>query len=469
MKNQYVCSDCIGVDSPYIQKEILNGSEETCDYCGDGSPCMDVDVLADIVLAALKNHYIITPTEPEPWISAMLNDKEYEGDGWYREGMDIQDTIKDLLSCDEALGDDIAAIIMDGNLYEVNGYDQYDVDPLFEYSINSDPEWDSKWKYLEYSIKNKSRFFNSEVKETLDEIFEGLEALNTNTGSPVLIKAGPEGNDLRSLFRARVHSSIESLKRTLSSPERELGPPPAEVASAGRMNARGISVFYGAFKERTAIAEVRPHVGSYVVVGRFDFIEPVKLVDLPALREVVNTSTDLLDPKTYNLEQQLRFLEELSRKISKPIHPHEIELEYITTQVVAEYLGSRFDGLIFNSAQKSDKELNVVLFHHASLVKQLVQQEGESVNVHFQNYLDLDRFSPTVTTWVDKLEDKNSHQFYKNTVTEEDWNDDSLLDDRQPCLSLDRQSVFVSQIRGIDYLYESEKVSFATYDKPTEF
>lgn len=129
-----------------------------------------------------------------------------------------------------------------------------------------------------------------------------------------MICAGPKSKQIHSLFRARVHSSSESLQQTLSSPEKELGPPPANIASAGRMNARGISVFYGALDQHTAISEVRPHVGSYVVVGKFDLVKPLTLINLSALQEIVKSRSELLDPNTYRLEQQAIFLEQLSKK-----------------------------------------------------------------------------------------------------------------------------------------------------------
>jgi hypothetical protein len=68
-------------------------------------------------------------------------------------------------------------------------------------------------------------------------------------------------------------------------PDRHLGSPPSGAAAAGRMNARGISVFYGANDPRVALAEVRPPVGSRVAVARFEIIRPLRLLDLTALSD----------------------------------------------------------------------------------------------------------------------------------------------------------------------------------------
>ena len=48
--------------------------------------------------------------------------------------------------------------------------------------------------------------------------------------------------------------------------------------TGGRMNAAGISVFYGATDDETAIAGVRPPVGSWVATATFEVIRPLRLL-----------------------------------------------------------------------------------------------------------------------------------------------------------------------------------------------
>jgi len=66
-------------------------------------------------------------------------------------------------------------------------------------------------------------------------------------------------------------------------PDIEIGPPPPARAMAGRMNARGIAVFYGALDAATAVAEVRPPSGSKVLVGRFEILRTSRRRVLSAL------------------------------------------------------------------------------------------------------------------------------------------------------------------------------------------
>lgn len=467
MSDKNICSECIG--NTYLQNQIEENNHELCNYCEETLPCMPLEELVCAVKNVLIQHYAITPSEPEPWLSAYMRDKEYDGDDWYREGMDLSDTIGELVSFPKDLLFDVCSKLNINEIWEIPGFDECDDDPHFDMSINRDSNWEDKWHDLEQSIKNESRFFNREVERTLDEVFAGLDNLKTKTGKPVIVQAGPQSEHIKSLFRARVHSSVNSLEKTLVSPETELGPPPGSLASAGRMNPRGIAVFYGALELQTAITEVRPHVGSYVVVGKFDLIEQLRLVDLTALREVASDSTELFDPKTYHLQQQTIFLELLSQKISKPIHPHEAEIEYITTQVIAEYLSQSFDGLVFSSAQKSDQQNNVVLFHASSRVKPIHAQANEEVKVHlYDSYTyDSTTMSPRVITWKDKpLKSKDT--LIENIGPfhfDDDTHLDHFSDPRAHTLKLDKDNLFVTEIQGIEYEYHSAKVEHRSYDK----
>jgi len=60
-------------------------------------------------------------------------------------------------------------------------------------------------------------------------------------------------------------------------PDRDMGAPPSSLPAAGRMNAKGISTFYGATDPQIALAEVRPPVGSQVAIAYFEIIRPLRL------------------------------------------------------------------------------------------------------------------------------------------------------------------------------------------------
>ncbi len=150
------------------------------------------------------------------------------------------------------------------------------------------------------------------------------------------------------------------------------------------MNAQGIPVFYGAMDPRTCVSEVRAPVGAHVVVGRFDLLRSVKLLDLDALSNVY-AGGSYFDPDYSEREGRAEFFRHLVSEISRPVMPQDEALEYLATQAVAEFLAHkvdpRLDGIIFHSSQTGGDGRNVVLFNHARGVEPHSLPEGTSMEV----------------------------------------------------------------------------------------
>src|SRR5580698_144001 len=104
-------------------------------------------------------------------------------------------------------------------------------------------DFQSAWRSFENSLKTESRYFSKRATLTLLNLFNGIHRSRTSGKRSVILTAGP-GTGITSLFRARVFQDEQKLIRALERPDREIGPTPPELAAAGRMNARGISVFY---------------------------------------------------------------------------------------------------------------------------------------------------------------------------------------------------------------------------------
>jgi hypothetical protein len=144
-----------------------------------------------------------------------------------------------------------------------------------------DIELQEDWRYFEDSLKAEARFFNGPGEAILKKVFEGLADHKVHDGKSIIVEAGP-ATDMPALFRARTFQSMTKLKEALKSPDKDIGSPPVGSALAGRMNARGISVFYGATNASVAIGEVRPPLGSRVVVGQFELLRKLRLLDVNA-------------------------------------------------------------------------------------------------------------------------------------------------------------------------------------------
>jgi hypothetical protein len=240
------------------------------------------------------------------------------------------------------------------------------------------------WDFFRSEIKTRARFFGRSAQQALDEIFGDLASLKTWEGTPAIREILPT-DDSRFLHRARIAYSSAELREILLDPARRLGPPPSRLARAGRMNAAGISVFYGAMDADTCVAEARAPVGSYVVFGRFELIKPVRILDLDVLTKVV-TGGSWFDPEFTTRSNRAAFLRHLVDEIGRPIMPRDEEFEYLPTQAVSEYLAScvepRLDGMAFHSAQTAGAGRNIVLFHHAAGVEPYELPDGTTVDVN---------------------------------------------------------------------------------------
>jgi hypothetical protein len=226
------------------------------------------------------------------------------------------------------------------------------------------------WRSLEISLKTEARFFSRTAANHLMSIFDGIGELQTHEGRPLVVDAGP-GTDFHTLYRARVFQSDDKLKAALGRPDIHLGSPPESLATAGRMNARGISVFYGASNRKAAIAEVRPPVGSQIALAQFEIIRKLRLLDLSALSDIRVTGC-LADFGLAGRMDDAVFLRSLSRRIRRPAMPDDEPSEYLATQAIVDFLATEasapIDGIIFPSLQSVGHDLNVVLFHKAARV-----------------------------------------------------------------------------------------------------
>ncbi|QIO32283.1 RES domain-containing protein [Bradyrhizobium sp. 1(2017)] len=113
------------------------------------------------------------------------------------------------------------------------------------------------WRILENWLRTEARCFSRTAADYLTSIFDGVAGLKTRAGRPLVVDAGP-GKDFHTLYRARVFQSDGKLETALGRPDNHLASPPSLLAMAGHINARGVSVFYGANNQNAAIAEVRP-------------------------------------------------------------------------------------------------------------------------------------------------------------------------------------------------------------------
>jgi hypothetical protein len=392
-----LCSSC--VREQFLRNEIeREGENARCFYCKEEGKTISIEQMADRVDYAFEQHFELTPNEPSGFEYMMMKETDYE---WDRVGQSAADAIADAAEIDGASAEDIRRVLADRH-YDHEAAKMGEECPFDETTCYAekgvdDIEFQTDWSAFESNLKKKARFFSRTSHVTLATIFDGLSEHKTRDGRKAVIDAGP-GNVLVALCRARVFQSDVRLIEALKRPDLEIGPPPWRSAPAGRMNARGISVFYGATNVDTALAEVRPPVGSRVVVGRFELIRSIRLLDVEILREVF-VEGSVFDADYLRRLARGTFLGRLSERMTRPVMPDDEPFDYLVTQAIADYLATEMslDGMIYPSAQKELPNANVVLFRHAARVEAIEIPADTRLDVQLEMHTE---DGPEIDYWV---------------------------------------------------------------------
>ena len=301
-KARRLCFECVG--ESLLRAEIeRDGVDGTCFYCAQERKTLSIGQIADYVRLGLSE-FFEPVIEYGPDLPAESDRTACsKGEEPQDTGRKVSELIKEQAGICETVAEDIRRILAE----------QYIADPDFvgldETKSNESPfdsdvrhikrasvsawTFEGDWDEFEMTLKSETRFFNRTAEEILTTIFDGIDDFKTVNGRPVVVDAGP-GTELEEIYRARVFQTEEQLKEGMKRPDKHVGPPPSSGAMPGRMNAAGIPVFYGATSAAVALAEVRPPVGSKVLVGCFKVVRTLKLLDLEALEFVAGEGAFLM-------------------------------------------------------------------------------------------------------------------------------------------------------------------------------
>jgi hypothetical protein len=471
VEDQRLCCECIG--EAFLQAKVQKeGDDEVCFYCGRTAKTFSIGEMADEIETAFKEHYYRTPTEPSDYEYAMMKEGLRI---WEREGDPVAHVISWCAEIDPQVAEDIRAVLEDRNLdeesEEMGEEGPFDSDAHYAQAAVNDVESQAGWRYFEDIVKTQARYFSRTAEAILASTFQGMAEHKTHKGKPVVVVAGP-GKEISSLYRARVFQSKAKLEEALKRPDTELGPPPAMAAAAGRMNAHGISVFYGAVDPSTALAEVRPPVGSRVLVGRFELLRSVQLIDVEALGSV-NVDGSVFDRDFIQRLERAKFLKWLSHRISMPVMPDDESFDYLPTQVIADFLASKanppLDGIIYPSIQSGENKPNVALFHEAALVQLLDIPRGTEISATLCRDTE---DGPETDYWVSEevpprapapaAQEAQHVQFFPLPL---DPSGGEGYEPRIPALKVDISSLQVHHVSSVDIHAESHSVARHRFEK----
>ncbi|MFZ0913563.1 MAG: RES domain-containing protein [Candidatus Korobacteraceae bacterium] len=175
--------------------------------------------------------------------------------------------------------------------------------------------------------------------------------------------------------------------RIVSFPPEEMGsPPPQLVDKPGRANPLGVSFFYAAKDERTAVAEKRPHTGALVSVAECVTLRDLRLLDLPRGMRM-STPFECSPEYLPSILESCELFNHLDTEFSRPLRHTDDVKDYLPTQFFAEWTKDhRYDGILYTSAMSRDG-INVLLFDPSAVrIDSVRLVRVDAVEVTYRDY-----------------------------------------------------------------------------------
>lgn len=317
------CIDCFSDKQVRIIIDSFN-QEGNCDFCGKKNvKIYPVTGNGDIeeLLGSVIDVYSVAGSYAD---GKMLNTALYED--WAIFAV-TPDTIQELIValCAAHFGEEPQLFSSPVLIPECHD-DAY----LSEFSITRS----KSWQEFAEAIKYQNRFYNS--------IFNP-DALASFLS--YLVKSYSAGTVM---YRARISKDKGGFHRD------EMGAPPREKRTAGRVNPEGVGVLYLSSKDMTALYEVRSNLYDYVTIGEFKLLRDIRVINLAGISSVspfIYAATN--DLQQYAVNQLC--LTEITDDIGKPLRRNDSSLEYLPTQIISEFIKSQgYDGVEYASTMTKE-------------------------------------------------------------------------------------------------------------------
>ncbi|MDF2544566.1 MAG: hypothetical protein K0S47_4284 [Herbinix sp.] len=357
---QKCCTECFtdAEIGAYI-KDV--GEVSTCDYCKSKQVyCASLDVVGDFIRDGVERAY-------EAVYDGTGSMYDSETKSYTDEGEPIEAILKwDLSIFSENLDYNQTELLCD-DLISESGPSYRDIqkgadnwlaeqnlvvrDALYGFEITPQHNY---WETFKHNCKYFNRYFDlggwkssrARFLSYLDDVFNNMKVeLHLKT----------------TLFRSRFYILQEG--KTLKDIDllKEISPPPPNYSRNSRMSPAGMSYTYLASDIDTCLAEIRAQRDDKVLIGTFITKKKLKILDLSATP--LYRVTSCFSPGYDHSKNWLGdFIEHFRNEISAPISDSDKDIEYVATQLLAEYIRKkRFHGIKFKSSLNSEG-YNYVLF-----------------------------------------------------------------------------------------------------------
>lgn len=209
-----------------------------------------------------------------------------------------------------------------------------------------------EWIDFVESIKHENRFHTDHINREVLKLFFSLSKENYKSSNI--------------LYRARISNGTEAWQK------KQMGAPPREKASGGRVNPAGLSFLYLAEDKETAIFEIRAGIYEFLTIGEFKFKKGIKDIELINFTKLDKLSPFLLSYSNAKLEFikyaiNIKHLKKISEEIAKPMRRQDGEFDYLPTQYICDFVKScGYDGVKYESTMNENK-YNLAVFDEALL------------------------------------------------------------------------------------------------------
>lgn len=213
----------------------------------------------------------------------------------------------------------------DSDIFEKNVFipQLADEDFLREFGVVRGRSWAEFSNSIKYHNRFHSGMFNADAFASFLSI---------------VAKTYPVGSRF---YRARISPD----KRGFS--KENMGAPPKEKRSSGRINPEGVGSLYLALDVETIINEVRASAFDYITVGEFETSRDITVVNLSG---VAKTSPFLYAGAFEQFAANRKVFQEIAAELAKPLRRSDSSLEYLPTQYIAEFIKSQsYDGVEYAS------------------------------------------------------------------------------------------------------------------------
>jgi len=212
--------------------------------------------------------------------------------------------------------------------------------------------WQS-FSTFEWNVKRHTRYIRPpEMEEFLQSVLASSKKRKEKIPKGVNFWRSQLGHDFETI---KQHGEEIDIPCPFSS---ERMKPVSHMAREGRANPKGIPYLYLSTDRDTAMAEVRPWIGSYISVGQFKVLKNLKLINC-TVKQKKGFSFYFKEPSAKEKEEAV--WAGIDSSFSKPVEPNDSIADYVSTQIIAElFKNNGYDGIAYKSSL--GKGHNIVLF-----------------------------------------------------------------------------------------------------------